>query len=126
MSEGELVVPANVVRYHGLAAYEGMRREALSGLQEMEFDGQISYIDEGKTKKTREGGIMKAQQGITPLPAAEAASSQFLMRPEDMEVYTPARPFPIRPLAPQPVYPQVSQYTPVYPTYAGLAGSHKR
>lgn len=125
MSEGELVVPANVVRYHGLAAYEGMRREALSGLQEMEFDGQISYIDEGKTQKTREGGIMKAQQGITPLPAAEAASSQFLMRPEDMEVYTPARPFPIRPLAPQPVYPQVSQYTPVYPTYAGLAGSPK-
>ena len=125
MSEGELVVPANVVRYHGLATYEGMRREALSGLQEMEFDGQISYIDEGKTKKTREGGIMKAQQGITPLPAAEAASSQFLMRPQDMEVYTPARPFPIRPLAPQPVYPQVSQYTPVYPTYAGLAGSPK-
>ena len=125
MSEGELVVPANVVRYHGLATYEGMRREALSGLQEMEFDGQISYIDEGKTKKTREGGIMKAQQGITPLPAAEAASSQFLMRPQDMEVYTPARPFPIRPLEPQPVYPQVSQYTPVYPTYAGLAGSPK-
>ena len=125
MSEGELVVPANVVRYHGLATYEGMRREALSGLQEMEFDGQISYIDEGKTKKTREGGIMKAQQGITPLPAAEAASSQFLMKPTDMEVYTPARPFPIRPLEPQPVYPQVSQYTPVYPTYAGLAGSPK-
>ena len=125
MSEGELVVPANVVRYHGLATYEGMRREALSGLQEMEFDGQISYIDEGKTKKTREGGIMKAQQGITPLPAAEAASSQFLMRPQDMEVYTPARPFPIRPLEPQSVYPQVSQYTPVYPTYAGLAGSPK-
>ena len=125
MSEGELVVPANVVRYHGLATYEGMRREALSGLQEMEFDGQISYIDEGKTKKTREGGIMKAQQGITPLPAAEAASSQFLMKPQDMEVYTPARPFPIRPLEPQPVYPQVSQYTPVYPTYAGLAGSPK-
>lgn len=125
MSEGELVVPANVVRYHGLATYEGMRREALSGLQEMEFDGQISYIDEGKTKKTREGGIMKAQQGITPLPAAEAASSQFLMKPQDMEVYTPARPFPIRPLEPQSVYPQVSQYTPVYPTYAGLAGSPK-
>jgi len=126
MSEGELVVPANVVRYHGLATYEGMRRDALSGLQEMEFDGQISYIDEGKTKKTREGGIMKAQQGITPLPAtAEAASSQFLMRPQNMEVYTPARPFPLQSPVTQPGYPQVSQYTPVYPTYAGLAGSPK-
>jgi len=50
MSEGELVVPANVVRFHGLATYEGMRREALSGLQDMEFDGQISYIEPEKTK----------------------------------------------------------------------------
>ena len=31
LSEGELVVPANVVRYHGLGTYEGMRREALMG-----------------------------------------------------------------------------------------------
>ncbi len=75
MSEGELVVPANVVRYHGLATYEGMRREALGGLQEMEMDGQISYIDEGKTKKTRQGGIMKAQAGVIPM--AQAASSQY-------------------------------------------------
>ena len=76
MSEGELVVPANVVRFHGLATYEGMRREALSGLQDMEFDGQISYIEPEKTKKTYQGGIMRAQAGVTPIP--QAASSAYI------------------------------------------------
>ena len=75
MSEGELVVPANVVRFHGLATYEGMRREALAGLQDMESDGQISYIEPEKTKKTYQGGIMRAQAG--GMPIAQAASSAY-------------------------------------------------
>lgn len=54
MSEGELVVPANVVRYHGLGTYEGLRREALMGLSEMEQSGQINY----------DNGIQKAQAGL--------------------------------------------------------------
>jgi len=58
MSEGELVVPANVVRYHGLGTYEGLRREALMGLAEMEKSGQINY----------DTGIKKAQKGVMPLP----------------------------------------------------------
>jgi len=58
MSEGELVVPANVVRYHGLGTYEGLRREALMGLAEMEKSGQINY----------DTGIKKAQTGLMPLP----------------------------------------------------------
>ena len=54
MSEGELVVPANVVRYHGLGTYEGLRREALMGLAEMEKSGQINY----------DTGVKKAQSGL--------------------------------------------------------------
>ena len=126
LSEGELVVPANVVRFHGLATYEGMRREALTGLQAMESDGQISYITEGKNKKTRQGGIMKAQQGIIPLPGqqytptyqqpiVEAASSQFITTPEGTQVYTPS--VTQQALA-TPVNPQV---TPVYTQTPGLA-----
>ena len=41
LSEGELVVPANVVRYHGLAQYEKMRKAALNGLDEMDKAGQL-------------------------------------------------------------------------------------
>ncbi len=41
LSEGELVVPANVVRYHGLAQYEKMRKSALDGLNVMDQEGQL-------------------------------------------------------------------------------------
>jgi hypothetical protein len=54
MSEGELVVPANVVRYHGLGTYEGLRQKALMGLSEMENSGQINY----------DTGIKKANKGL--------------------------------------------------------------
>ncbi len=66
LSEGELVVPANVVRFHGLGTYEGMRREALIGLQDMETNGQIEYVSGGADKADKvddDGGIIKANQG---------------------------------------------------------------
>ena len=78
MSEGELVVPANVVRYHGLGTYENMRQEALAGLEMMEEAGQIEYVGDEKTSKTNDGGLLKAQAGVTPLGTAPtAASAQF-------------------------------------------------
>ena len=49
ISEGELVVPANVVRYHGLSKYENMRKTALNALDELEDNGQIRPVDEDGT-----------------------------------------------------------------------------
>ena len=46
ISEGELVVPANVVRYHGLSTYESLRQTALLGLKGLEDDGQLKKVDE--------------------------------------------------------------------------------
>ena len=46
LSEGELVVPANVVRFHGLSQYEKMRKTALQGLDEMQANGQIVSTQE--------------------------------------------------------------------------------
>ena len=72
LSEGELVVPANVVRFHGLGTYEGMRREALMGLQQMENSGQIEYVSGGAEKADPiddNGGIVKAQAGTTLMGA---------------------------------------------------------
>ena len=137
MSEGELVVPANVVRFHGLATYEGMRREALAGLQDMESDGQISYVEPETTKKTYQGGIMRAQKGITPLPnvntqftvpyqnyqstpvyqgataPAQAASAQYIVNPNQgmMAPIAGAGTYGAQP---------VSQYTPTYQTTPGI------
>ena len=83
LSEGELVVPANVVRYHGLGTYEGMRREALMGLQDMEQNGQIEYVSGGKEKADKiddNGGIVKAQAGTylaPPMGQGIANNPQF-------------------------------------------------
>ena len=41
LSEGEYVVPADVVRYHGIDKFEQLRDEAKMGLQRMEQDGRI-------------------------------------------------------------------------------------
>ncbi len=41
LSEGEYVVPADVVRYFGVRVFEEMRNEAKMGLREMEQDGRI-------------------------------------------------------------------------------------
>ena len=41
LSEGEYVVPADVVRYFGVRVFEDMRMEAKMGLQKMEQNGRI-------------------------------------------------------------------------------------
>ena len=41
LSEGEYVVPADVVRYFGVRVFEQMRAEAKMGLQQMDADGRI-------------------------------------------------------------------------------------
>jgi len=58
LSEGELVVPANVVRFHGLAQYEKMRKAALAGLDEMQANGQIVSTQENPMPE----GLVKPQE----------------------------------------------------------------
>lgn len=103
LSEGELVVPANVVRYHGLGMYEGLRREALQGLSEMEKSGQVDYVDDNEPKKAQAGlalasgsgpnvatttGIAQQQRAYNPAlgmygtaTTPQAASAKFIRSP---------------------------------------------
>lgn len=46
LSEGEYVVPADVVRYHGLKTFMDLREEAKMGLMAMHMEGQIKSLDE--------------------------------------------------------------------------------
>ena len=46
LSEGEFVMPADVVRYHGLDKMMALRDEAKSGLERMEDMGQMGNADE--------------------------------------------------------------------------------
>lgn len=71
LSEGEYVVPADVVRWHGLKSLEGLRMEAKMGLGMMDADGRIKGYDkdEGEEDMPEDGGIedndyAKEEEGI--------------------------------------------------------------
>ena len=63
LSEGEYVVPADVVRYHGIQTFEDLRNEAKVGLQRMEADGRI-------------GGQPVEEQEEFPFPVEELEGFQ--------------------------------------------------
>jgi len=54
LSEGEYVVPADVVRYWGLKHLEEMRTMAKCGLMSMEMDGRLHKVDEDGEKVQEE------------------------------------------------------------------------
>ena len=55
ISEGEFVIPADVVRYVGLDKIHGMMQEAKMGLKSMEQDGLIVDVDEeGRPEQPQE------------------------------------------------------------------------
>ena len=62
LSEGEYVVPADVVRYFGVKVFEDMRMEAKMGLSQMDADGRIG--GEPMPAMPTEGG-MEGMQNIT-------------------------------------------------------------
>jgi len=62
LSEGEYVVPADVVRYFGVKVFEDMRNEAKMGLSQMDADGRIG--GEPMPAMPTEGG-MEGMQDIT-------------------------------------------------------------
>jgi len=81
LSEGEYVVPADVVQYYGVKFFEDLRMEAKRGLAEMEATGRIGgepmsvtmiaigeAEEEEKKQKERQkkafGGIIEANQGV--------------------------------------------------------------
>ena len=83
LSEGEYVVPADVVRYFGVKAFEDMRMEAKQGMSQMDAEGRIGgapmqeealpFSDEelmtvdspedNTMAMMNEGGVVYAQEG---------------------------------------------------------------
>tara|TARA_Y100000593_G_scaffold48857_1_gene92058 strand:- start:2360 stop:4579 length:2220 start_codon:yes stop_codon:yes gene_type:complete len=80
LSEGEFVMPADVVRFHGLDKMMQLRDEAKAGLRKMEAMGQMGNSDEAtlpddvpfgmddlnvedETQEMAEGGLVKAANG---------------------------------------------------------------
>ena len=98
LSEGEFVLPADVVRYHGLEKIMMLRDEAKFGLKKMEAMGQMGNADEAtlpddvpfsmedlvivvgpdeeqeKPQKKNEGGVIHAQAGSLITPSQPAGT----------------------------------------------------
>jgi len=85
LSEGEFVMPADVVRFHGLDKMMELRDEAKAGLKRMEAMGQMGNADEAtlpddvpfdmndldmddEPKEMAEGGVVQAANGTFMSP----------------------------------------------------------
>ena len=56
LSEGEYVVPADVVKWHGLKTFMDLRAEAKMGLMSMYHEGQIHSIDGDEMEEEEDPG----------------------------------------------------------------------
>ena len=92
LSEGEYVVPADVVQYYGVKFFEDLRAEAKRGLAEMERTGRIGgepvevdmtmiAFGKPKDKKKAQGGVIKANEGV--LATANQVNQSATYNPYD-------------------------------------------
>ena len=78
LSEGEYVVPADVLRFYGVNFFENLRNQAKNGLQDMEQNGRI-----GGTPMNQQDVARNMQQPMmapAPIQAAQGAMMQAPMR----------------------------------------------
>jgi hypothetical protein len=62
LSEGEYVVPADVVRFYGVKFFEDLRTEAKRGLMDMEANGRIGGEPVAQTIDNRTGGELTPEE----------------------------------------------------------------
>ena len=144
ISEGEFVLPADVVRYHGLEKIMNMRQNAKSGLKLMDKMGQMGNSDQAtlpddipfQPQNYQEGGAIVTPQIQMPeiqlqnqVPGVNVAPPQQLgMRPsvyaqqqQPVKVTTPSSPTYSTFGAPQYTSPTSTAATPDYSKLVGAS-----
>ena len=81
LSEGEYVVPADVVRYWGLRHLEEMRMAAMCGLMYMEMDGWLHKVDQEGAVTEKEENL---EEGVSE-PVEEANAPMIEIVELDLE-----------------------------------------
>ena len=108
LSDGEYVVPADVVQYYGVKFFEDLRAEAKAGLAEMEATGRIGgepvevdmtmiafgQRDEDKKEKKATGGVVGFDNGGVSSDQKAIDASEPKFNPADYAVtgFTPVSP----------------------------------
>ena len=81
LSEGEYVVPADVLRYYGVNFFEGLRNKAKQGLSSMEQNGRIG--GEPLTPQQIQQNMSGAPQAGAPAPMPVQANAGVLTMPKE-------------------------------------------
>lgn len=106
LSDGEYVVPADVVRYHGLKTFMALRDEAKMGLMAMYAEGQIKSLEDEEYETEEE----ELEEHETPegneVEVAEVEVEEEFMEPLEEE--------------------EMSEDEDMYPTQAGQYGYKPR
>lgn len=90
ISEGEYVLPAHVVSWHGLKHIKDMQAEAEMGLMSMQMDGLIQHVEEKSNSKSSEDtevsdeGDTQQEEAYEEVQASEEIPSEEM----DIEVAT--------------------------------------
>lgn len=117
LSEGEFVLPADVVRYHGLEKIMSIRDQAKQGLQRMENMGQMGNSDQATIpdgvpfKGMAEGGVIPGVniQG----PTTQLTKQSMFAKPAQVQPQQVAQPVTVQtPQAPVYASSQVKPKTP--------------
>jgi len=78
LSEGEYVVPADVLRYYGVNFFENLRGQAKQGLQSMEADGRIGGepLTPNQVQQNMSGQPMAGAPATQPIAANSGVLTQ--------------------------------------------------
>ena len=109
LSEGEFVLPADVVRYHGLEKIMALRDEAKAGLQKMEAMGQMGNSEEATLDDDVPFGMDDLDMEDEPQEEMEMAEGGYVM--------VAGKPMPVPVVGGKPLNMQVGGFTSPTGTY---------
>ena len=131
LSEGEFVLPADVVRYHGLEKLMKLRQEAKGGINMMDNMGQMGNSEEATMPDNMPFKPQMAVGGAVPginvtQPTTQMMKPSIYSAPNIQPVVTPQVGIPTQPTYTAQTIPQYQQQptnTAATPTFGGLVGA---
>ena len=131
LSEGEFVLPADVVRYHGLEKLMKLRQEAKGGINMMDNMGQMGNSEEATMPDNMPFKPQMAVGGAVPgvniaQPTTQMMKPSIYSTPNVQPVVTPQVAVPTQPTYTAQTMPQYQQQptnTAATPTFGGLVGA---
>ena len=132
LSEGEFVLPADVVRYHGLEKLMKLRQEAKGGINMMDNMGQMGNSEEATMPDNMPFKPQMAVGGAVPginisQPTTQMMKPSIYSAPNIQPVVTPQVAVPTQPTYTAQTIPQYQQQQPTNtaatPSFGGLVGA---